>query len=122
MVFALPVVIGVLVLQIGVLTLFRQRVLVSPKKILISHGQSATIIQPESLKNVTLTLHDNGKSRIRFNYSVKSKSRFKSVGLAEDCDLFQLSELLPIEIETRDARRIQRNNKTVALAAIRPTQ
>ena len=105
LVFALPAVIGALVLQIGLLSLFRQRVLVTPKKILISHGQSATIIQPESLKCVTLTVYDDGKSRIRFDYSVKSKNRFKTVGLSEDCDLFRLSELLPIEIVTRDARR-----------------
>ena len=103
--FALPAVIGALVLQIGLLSLFRQRVLVTPRKILISHGQSATTIRPGSLKCVTLTIHDDGKSRIRFDYSVKSKNRFKTVGLSEDCDLFKLSELLPIEIETRDARR-----------------
>ena len=104
-VFALPAVIGALVLQFGLLSLFRQRVLVTPKKILISHGQSATIIRPESLRCVTLTVHDGGKSRIRFDYSVKSRNRFKTVGLSENCDLFRLSELLPIEIVTRDARR-----------------
>ena len=104
-VFALPAVIGALVLQTGLLSFFRQRVLVTPKKILISHGQSATIIQLDKLKCVTLTAHDNGRSRIRFDYVVKSKKRFKTVGLSEDCDLFKLSELLPIEIETRDARR-----------------
>ena len=104
-VFALPAAIGALVLQIGLLSLFRQRVLVTPRKILIAHGQSATIIQPESLTCVTLTVHDDEKSRIRFDYSVKSKNRFKTVGLSEDCDLVKLSELLPIEIVTRDVRR-----------------
>ena len=103
--FSLPAVIGGLVLQTCLLSFFRQRVLVTPKKILISHGQSAIIIPTESLECVTLTVHDNGKSRIRFDYTLKSRKRFSTVGLSEDCDLFKLSELLPVDIETRDARR-----------------
>ena len=88
-VFLLPAVIGFTVLQMGILSLFRYRVLVTPKKIVISHGQSATIIKPESLNYVTLTVHDFGKNRIRFNYGLKSKNRLVTVGLSDDCDLFK---------------------------------
>ena len=89
----------------GILSLFRYRVLVTPKKIVISHGQSATIIKPESLNCVTLTVHDFGKNRIRFNYGLKSKNRLVTVGLSDDRDLFKLAELLPIEMVIKDARR-----------------
>ena len=104
-VFLLPAVIGCMVLQMGMLSLFRHRVLVTPKKIVISHGQSATIIKPESLNCVTLTVHDFGKNRLRFAYRLKSKNRFITVGLSDDCDLFKLAELLPIEMVVKDARR-----------------
>ena len=104
-VFLLPAVIGFTVLQMGILSLFRYRVLVTPKKIVISHGQSATIIKPESLNCVTLTVHDFGKNRIRFNYGLKSKNRLVTVGLSDDRDLFKLAELLPIEMVIKDARR-----------------
>lgn len=108
-VFAMPAVIGMMVAQTGLLSLFRQRVLVTPKKILISHGQSATLIRPETLRRVTLTVHNEGKSRIRFDYETRSRKRFRTVGLSEDCDLFKLADLLPIEIDARDARRNNAN-------------
>ena len=103
--FPLPAIIGGLILQTCLLSFFRKRVLATPKQILISHGQSTRIIPTESLECVTLTVHDDGKSRIRFDYTLKSRKRFSTAGLSENCDLFKLSEILPVEIETRDARR-----------------
>ena len=107
MLLTLPVVLGMMIFQTALASLFQQRVLVTPRKILISHG-SATIIRPDTLNQVTLTVHAAGKSRIRFDYVVKSKQRFRIVGLSDDCDVFKLAELLPIEISTRDARRRNR--------------
>lgn len=107
---ALPAIIAAMVFQFGVLSLFRQRIVVTPKKIVISHGQSALVIKMPSLKRATLTAHANGKSRIRFDYEIRSKRRSKTVGLSDDCKLFDLAELLPVEIETRDARRSPANS------------
>ena len=104
-VFLLPGVIGCMVLQMGMLSLFRHRVLVTPKKIVISRGQSVITIKPAFLKCATLTVHDFGKSRLRFDYRLKSQNRIITVGLSDDCDLFKLAELLPIEMVVRDARR-----------------
>lgn len=103
--FVFPALVVMLVFQTAVLSLFKARILVTRKKILISHGQAATIIKPECLMDVTLTVHDNDRARIRFCYSKKGKSKFVNVGFSDDCDLFRLAELLPVEVTTRDARR-----------------
>ncbi|TWT79734.1 hypothetical protein CA13_11410 [Planctomycetes bacterium CA13] len=108
---ALPTVLGAMVAQTAMLSLFKQRILVTPKKIVISHGQSATHIKPESLTRVTLTAHAENKTRIRFDYVVKAKPKSKTVGFSEECDLFKLAELLPIEIVTRDVRHRLANVK-----------
>lgn len=102
---ALPALLGLVDVNTAMWALFRERILVTSKKILITHGQSATLIRPEFLTRVTLTTHAGNKARIRFDYTDKSKPRSRTVGVSDECNLFQLAELLPIEIVVRDARR-----------------
>ena len=106
LILVLPMLVGMLTLQTWALAKLGARVMVTRKKILVSHGQSATIIKPDSLTAVVLAIHDNSKERLRFCYETRGKRRLKIVGVSEDLDLDELQQLLPIEITPRDYRRL----------------
>ena len=108
LILILPAFLGLFTLQTYALTKTRARVMITPKKIYVSHGQSATVIEPDTLTSVVLAIHDNEKARLRFCYQHRGKPRYKVVGVSEDLNLNDVEQLLPMEITPRDFRRRER--------------
>jgi len=108
MLFVLPMLVAMLTLQTYALSKTKARIMITPKKIFVSHGQSATTIKPDSLTEVILAVHDDQKARIRFCYQRHGVRRQKIVGVSDDLDLVELEQLLPVEITPKDYRRTKR--------------
>ena len=105
MLFVLPMLVLMLTLQTYALARSKARVMVSSKKILVTHGQSATNIKSAWLTDVILAIHNDGKARLRFCYSKGNVPKFKTVGVSDDLDLIELEHILPVQITPRDYRR-----------------
>jgi len=105
MLLVLPMLVLMLTLQTYALTKSKARVMVSRKKIMVTHGQSATYIKSDWLTDVVLAVHNDGKARLRFCYSKGDVPRFETVGVSDDLDLVELERILPVQISPRDYRR-----------------
>ncbi|XZE35659.1 hypothetical protein SH501x_001162 [Pirellulaceae bacterium SH501] len=104
LVFALPAILLVLVAQLGILTLIPPMVTIHADKILVQHGQTATIIYPKSVTATYLTFHAGDRIRLRVCYTKRSKTKLRVVGVPPTVDLNRLSEMLPLIPVVRDAR------------------
>ncbi len=105
LVFVMPALVAGFCLQTYVLSFLKERVMVTSKKIVVSHGESATIIKLGWLTKVILAIHDDERARIRFCYDQGGKSKFKTVGLSNEVDMNILENFLPMDIIPRDYRR-----------------
>lgn len=104
LVFALPVIVLGIVAQLGLLTLIPPKVTIRSDKILVQHGQSATIIAPETVSATYLTVHADDRIRLRICYTKKAKAKSRVIGIPPTIDFDRLSEMLPITPVVRDAR------------------
>lgn len=104
LVFAFPAILLMLVLQLGILTLIPPTATIRADRILVQHGQSATIIDPQTVTATYLTFHPDDRIRLRICYIRKSKSTSRVIGVPSKVDFDRLSEVLPIEPVVRDAR------------------
>lgn len=107
---ALPAIIGLLSLQMLLLTQTKARVKVNSRKIIISHGSTAKIIESDSLTDVSLCIHENDRARLRFQYFKKDKRKLAVVGISDELDLIELELLLPMKIAIKDYCRKQSAN------------
>ncbi|MCA9187326.1 MAG: hypothetical protein KDA99_16975, partial [Planctomycetales bacterium] len=73
-------------------------------KILVQHGQSATIIDAKTVTAAYLTFHPEDRIRLRICYTSKSKKKSRVIGVPPTVDFNRLSEMLPIAPVVRDAR------------------
>jgi hypothetical protein len=103
-VFALPAILLIRVAQFGVLTLIPPTATIRADKIVVQHGESATIIDPKTVTAAFLTFHSDDRIRLRICYTKKSKTRSRVIGVPPTVDFNQLSEMLPIILVVRDAR------------------
>lgn len=104
MVFAFPALLLLLVLVFGVLTLIPPTVTISADKILVQNGQTATIIDPQTVTATYLTFHSGDRVRLRIRYAKELTPRSRVIGVPPQVDFKRLSELLPIAPVVRDAR------------------
>ena len=104
LVFALPAILLMLVLQFGILTLIRPTATIRADRILVQHGQSATIIDPQTVTVTYLTFHSDDRIRLRICYTKKSKTKSRAIGVPPTVDFNRLSKMLPITPVVRDAR------------------
>ena len=104
LVFALPAIVLMLVAQLGILTLIPPTATIRSDKILVHHGQSATIIAANTVKATYLTFHGDDRIRLRICYTKKSTTKSRVIGVPSTVDLDLLSEMLPIAPVVRDAR------------------
>jgi hypothetical protein len=102
--FAFPAIILMLVVQLAVLTLIPPSATIRADKIIIQHGQSATIIESGVVTAIYLIVHRNDRIRLRICYTRKSKARSRVIGVPPTIDLARLSEMLPLWPVVRDAR------------------
>ena len=103
-VFAFPAILLMLVAQFGILTLIPPTVTIRADKILVQHGQSATIIDPNTVTATYLTFHPDDRIRLRIRYTKKMKPKSRVIGVPPTVDISKLSEMLPIIPVVRDAR------------------
>ncbi|MHB8866314.1 MAG: hypothetical protein ACYC6N_28340 [Pirellulaceae bacterium] len=103
--FAFPVIILALVVQFAVLTLIPPSATIRADKIIIQHGQSATIIESRVVTAIYLTFHPKDRIRLRICYTKKSKARSRVIGVPPTIDVARLSEMLPLWPVVRDARQ-----------------
>ena len=103
-VFTFPAMLLTLVLQFGILTLFPPTATVRADRILVQHGQTATIIDPATVTATCLTFHPDDRVRLRVCYTTNSKTKSKVIGVPPTVDFNRLSEMLPIAPVVRDAR------------------
>jgi len=127
LVLALPVILLMLVLQFGILTLIPPTATMRADRILVQHGQSATIIDPQTVTATYLTFHSDDRIRLRICYTKKSKTKSRVIGVPPTVDFNRLSEMLPIAPVVRDARnrslaKQSPQNKAVNKAVNRSTQ
>ena len=104
LVFAIPAIVLILVAQFGILTLIPPTVTIRADKILVQHGQSATIIDPKNVTATYLTFHSDDRIRLRICYTKKSKTKSRVIGVPPSVDIGKLTEMLPIVPVVRDAR------------------
>lgn len=72
MVLMVPGLVVGVVLQTLLLSVLKARVVVTAKRVVVQHGQSAIQIKMDQLTKVVLALHDHGKTRIRFCWELRS--------------------------------------------------
>lgn len=101
---AFPAFVLMLVAQFGLLTLIRPIATIRSDKILIQHGQTATIIDTKSVTAARLTFFRDERIRLRIDYTRKSKPMSRVVGVPPDVDFDRLSEMLPVTPVIKDAR------------------
>ncbi len=104
LVFALPAIVLMIVVQFGMMTLIPPTVTIRPDKILVQHGQSATIIDANSVTATYLTYHSDDRIRLRICYTKKSEIKTRTIGVPPTVDFNRLSEMLPMAPVVRDAR------------------
>jgi hypothetical protein len=104
LVFALPAILLLLVLQFGVLTLIPPTATICSDRIIVQHGQSATIIDSKTVTASFLTFHTEGRIRLRICYTRKSERKSRVIGVPPTVDFNRLSEMLPVAPVVRDAR------------------
>jgi len=104
LVFALPAILLMLVAQFGIMTLIPPTVTIRADRILVQHGQSATIIDAEAVTATYLTFHADDRIRLRICYTKKSKTKSRAIGVPPTVDFNRLSEMLPMVPVVRDAR------------------
>lgn len=102
--FALPTILVLLVLQLGVLTLIPPIATIRSDRILVQHGQSAMIIEAKAVTATYLTVHSDDRIRLRICYTRRSGTRTRAIGVPPTVDFDLLSKLLPIAPVVRDAR------------------
>jgi hypothetical protein len=102
--FALPGIVLALVGQFAILSLIPPMVTIRADKIIVQHGQSATIIDPRTVTATKLTFHSENRVRLRIHYTRKSKAMSRVIGVPVEVNFQQLSEMLPILPVVRDAR------------------
>lgn len=88
----------------GILTLIPPMVTIRADKILVQHGQTATIIDPKTVTATYLTFHAGDRIRLLLCYTKRSKTKSRVVGVPPTVDLNRLSEMLPLIPVVRDAR------------------
>ena len=110
--FVFPVLVGQVTLQTYFTTQMRPRVAVTPKKIVISHGQSVRTIQRDQLTSIVLAIHDDEKSRLRLRYERRGKSQLTTIGLSHEVSLIELERILAMEITPRDYRRTKQYQRS----------
>ena len=104
LIFTLPGILLLLIVQFGILTLIPPTVTIRADKIVVQHGQSATIIGPETVTATYLTFHSDDRIRLRICYTRKTKTKSRVIGVPATVDFNRLCEMLPIAPEVRDAR------------------
>lgn len=104
MLFALPAILLMVVIQFAILTLIPPTVTIRADKILVQHGQSATVIDALRVTATYLTFHADDRIRLRICYSKTTESKSRVVGVPPTVDFNRLTALLPIAPVVRDAR------------------
>ena len=105
--FKLPALFLLLIVQLAVLTYFQPRVTISKSKIILQHGQSAFLIDPRSVTATYLAFHRENRIRLRICYVKKKKRKSRTIGIPPATDFAILATLLPIEPVVHDARNRQ---------------
>ena len=103
--FAFPAILMMLVAQFAILTLIPPSITIRAEKIIIQHGQTARIIDQNSIRKISLAIHSQDRVRLRISYRKKGITRSRCIGVAGSVDLYQLCEHLPIFPTIRDARK-----------------
>lgn len=104
LVLALPAIVLMFVAQCGILTLIPPTVTIRADKILVQHGESASIIYTKDVTAIYLVFHPDDRIRLRICYTKKSKTRSRVIGVPPTVDFNRLSEMLPIVPVVHDAR------------------
>ena len=104
LVFVVPAIVLLFVLEFGILTLVPPRATIRSDKIFVQHGESATIIDPKTVSATYLTFHSGDRIRLRICYTKNSKTKSRVIGVPPAVDFNRLSEMLPIAPVVRDAR------------------
>jgi hypothetical protein len=104
LVLALPAILLMLVMQFGILTLIPPTATIRSDRIIVQHGQSATIIDSKTVTASYLTFHTEDRIRLRICYTRKSKTKSRVIGVPPTVDFNRLSEMLPVAPVVRDAR------------------
>jgi len=105
LVFVLPAIVVSVVAQMGILTLIPLTVMIRPDKIIVQYGQTATIIDANSITATYLTLHSDDRIRLRICYTRKLNTKTITIGVPLTVDFNRLSDMLPMFPEVRDARK-----------------
>ena len=112
LVFALPAIVLMIVVQLGILTLIPPTVTIRADKILVQHGQSATIIDPKTVSAIYLIFYPDDHIRLRICYTKKGRKRSRAISVPPTIDFDRMTKMLPISPIVRDARNrsLKRNS------------
>jgi len=110
--FAFPGILLALVAQLAMLTLIPPTVTIRPDKILVQHGQAATVIDPKTVTATYLVFHPDDRVRLRIRYTKNSQAKVRVIGVPPTVDFERLSEMLPIIPVIRDARSRRFNRQS----------